>query len=291
MKSVNGRYWLGWLPDYPDYRDYTVATVDVKPMLNVTGVLTADSSTLPETTDLRKWCSGVEDQKNLGSCTANAGVGMLEYYERRASGKHMDGSRLFLYKTTRNLVRQKGDTGACLRTTVGALALFGLPPEEYWPYEVESFDVEPPAFCYAFAQSCQAIKYVRLDPPDAQAADVLRQIKINLAAGLPSMFGFTVYSSVAQADSGGLIPFPCRGEKVLGGHAVMAVGYDDSLKIRNAAGDTVTEGALLIRNSWGAGWGDHGYGWLPYQYLLNGLARDWWTILDSKWIDTGEFKV
>jgi C1A family cysteine protease len=105
------------------------------------------------------------------------------------------------------------------------------------------------------------------------------------------MFGFTVYSSIAQAESDGKIPFPGRGEKVEGGHAIMAVGYDDSLKIKNTSSGETTVGAMLIRNSWGKTWGDGGYGWLPYEYVLQELAVDWWTLIDSKWIDTGEFKV
>ena len=132
----------------------------------------------------------------MGSCTANAGVGVVEYFERRAFGKHIDASRLFLYKVTRNLDHQTGDTGAYLRTTMGGLVLFGVPPEEYWPYKIADFDKEPSAFCYAFAQNYQAISYYRLDPPGIAKDALLNQIKTNLAGGLPSMFGFTVYSSV-----------------------------------------------------------------------------------------------
>ena len=187
---------FGWLPDYPDMRDYTVDHEDIKPMLEKVGVSKAVSdSNLPAYVDLRQWCSPVEDQGQLGSCTANAGVGMVEYYERRAFGKHIDASRLFLYKTTRNMMKEKGDTGGFLRTTMGSLVLFGVPPEEYYPYNIKKFDEEPPAFCYAFAQNYQALEYVRLDPPNTTHDDLLGRIKTNLAAGLPSIFGFTVYSS------------------------------------------------------------------------------------------------
>jgi len=184
-----------------------------------------------------------------------------------------------------------GDTGAFLRTTMGALVLFGVPPEEYWPYRVSDFDKEPPAFCYSFAQNYQAISYYRLDPPGSAAEELLKRIKTNLAAGLPSMFGFTVYSSIAQAETTGKIPFPTRGEKILGGHAVAAIGYDDKMKIKNTQSRSAeTVGALLIRNSWGGGWGEKGYGWLPYRCVLEGLAEDWWSLLKNEWIDTGEFK-
>lgn len=69
----------------------------------------------------------------IGSCTANAGVGLVEYFERRAFGKHLDASRLFLYKVTRNLLHLTEDTGAYLRTTMAAMALFGVPPKNTGP--------------------------------------------------------------------------------------------------------------------------------------------------------------
>ena len=285
---------MGWLPDYPDFRDYTEDTQEIATLLKPatpkrTRAVTADK--LPSSVDLRPWCSSVEDQGMLGSCTANAGVGIIEYYERKVFGRHTDASRLFLYKVTRNLMKAKGDTGAYLRTTIGAMVLFGVPPEEYWPYtdDEKKFDAEPNAFTYAFASNFQAIKYFRHDPPNTEPAKLLTNLKTWLAKGHPAMFGFTVYNSIEQAETTGRIPFPSSKEKIEGGHAIVAVGYDDKMKIKNTHSKAETTGALLIRNSWGTGWGEKGYGWLPYDYVRKGLAEDFWTILKKEWLDTGVF--
>lgn len=293
---------MGWLPDYPHFRDYTIERSElsarltrlqqkdsVKTMLTKVGVAEPVKVTVPTSRELRKWCSPIEHQGALGSCTAHAGVGIMEYYERRAFDKHIDASRLFLYKATRNLLHWTGDTGAFLRTTMAAMVLFGVPPEEYRPYSIPDFDEEPSAFCYSFGQDYQAVQYCRLDPPATPKDLLLKRIKSFIVAGLPSMFGFTVFSSIGQAGDDGKIPYPCPGEQILGGHAVVAVGFDDAVKIENTTCRVKTTGALLLRNSWGTGWGDKGYGWLPYEYVLKGLAIDWWTLLKNEWVDTGKF--
>jgi len=274
------RYGLGWQRDLPDIRDYTLKHDEIAHLFAKSRAIKAPKAGLGPSCDLSKWCSPIEDQGSLGSCTANAGVGLIEYYERRAFGEHIDASRLFLYKATRNLLHWTGDTGAWLRTTMKAMVLFGAPPEEYHPYDISRFDEEPSAFCYAFALSYASIKYYRHDPPGTPAAGVLPQIKNFLAAGYPSMFGFTVYNF---GNNKGEFAFPGPGDRVLGGHAVVAVGYDDNRKIKN------DKGALKIRNSWGTGWGEGGYGWLPYKYVEAGLAEDFWSLIKEKYIPTGKF--
>jgi C1A family cysteine protease/predicted TIM-barrel fold metal-dependent hydrolase len=301
---------LGWLPDLPDHRDHDVETdvvprhlqrlnrhQTVKGMMGQTsrpaGAPTgrmASTLALPTSVDLRRWCSPIEDQGPLGACTAHAAAALVEYYERRAFGSHIDISRLFLYKATRNLLNWTGDTGAYLRTTMEAMVLFGIPPEGYFPYDPANVDVEPSAFCYSFAQNYQTLSYFRLDATRTTRPELLRQIKVNLDRGIPAMFGFTVFNSISSAAKTGRIPFPVKTDRREGGHAVAAVGYADDLVIRHPFSDLETKGAILIRNSWGKQWGENGYGWLPYEYVLHGLAIDWWTVLKQEWVDTRRFQ-
>lgn len=284
---MTANFKMGWLPDYPDIHDYSSAHKLIKPLLaKVRG------NALPDMVNLMEWCPPIEDQRGLGSCTAQAGIALVEYYQKRAFGDYIDGSRLFLYKTTRNLIHFVGDTGAYLRSTMGALVLFGVPPEEYYPYtdKKPDFDREPPAFCYAFAQNYQAIKYFRIDVPGRTTVDHLQQTKIFLANGFPQMFGFTVYSSIRDVGGDGKIFYPYN-ERAIGGHALVIVGYNDSMAIENPRGGETTIGAYLVRNSWGNGWGQGGYGWLPYKYVLSGLARDFWAIIKNEWIETKNFRI
>ena len=269
---------FGWIPDCPDVRDYTKDTTEISSLL-LKGNKTPSAST-----DLREYCSPIVNQGNLGSCTANAASGILEYFQKKTTGSYNPVSRLFIYKTTRDLMQATGDTGAYIRTTMGSLALFGAPPEKYWDYSLTDFDKEPPQFCYSFAQNYQALKYFRLDEQGKTEAEILQTIKQTLSGGIPAMFGFTVYSSIREAE-GGKIPYPQKGDSVLGGHAIVAVGYDDRMAIKNSVG------AFIIRNSWGAEWGDKGYGYLPYDYVLNGLALDWWALVKAEWVDTEQFGV
>ncbi|NIM50659.1 MAG: cysteine protease [Gemmatimonadales bacterium] len=283
MTGITELHGMGWMPDLPDIRDFTQSHEQVDRLMKQMKVKAKAPTAFPNKMDLRGDCAPVEDQQTIGSCTAQAGVGLVEYFERRASGEHIDASRLFLYKVTRNLLGWTGDTGAFLRTTMGAMVLFGVPPEKYWPYRIARYDEEPSTFLYAFAENYKAIKYYRLDPPGTDRQTLLTRIKYLIAAHLPCMFGFTVYSSITQAEESGEIPFPEAGDKRAGGHAVVAVGYEDKRKIGTHTG------ALLIRNSWGEDWGEDGYGYLPYQYVLSGLAVDWWSLIQAKWVDTGKF--
>jgi C1A family cysteine protease len=305
---------FGWLRDQPDLRDFTIdlpkegdGFATLQTPYRETPITAGDEladalrkldfgAPPAKHLDNLEHCSPVQNQLNLGSCTAQAGVGLLEYYERRSYGTHIDASPLFLYKTTRNLLGWTGDTGAYCRTTMAALALFGAPPESYWPYSVPDFDVEPDAFRYAFAQSYQGLVYHRVDQPQ-RGLPLMTRIKMMIAAGWPMMFGFSVYQSYTQGHATGEIPYPAPGERRVGGHAVIAVGYDDAKEIKNARpGERKTKGAILFKNSWGPRWGctppghdEGGYGWLPYKYVEEEQAVDWWTLTKAEWLSTGKF--
>ena len=316
---------FGWVRDAPDLRDFFIDLheggeipvdalhMEVQPdeRTRLLGLMNKISFPYPpphESFRNAQWCSPVQDQGSLGSCTAQAGVGVLEYYERRACGKHIDASNRFLYKVTRKLLGWTGDTGAYCRTTMGALSCFGVPPEKYFPYTTRqhpgpanepTFDDEPPAFLYAFAQNFQGLIYHRLDMPGAKLS-LLTRIKMMVAVGWTPMFGFSVYESYGQATDTGEIPYPTTKERRVGGHAIIAVGYDDDKEIKNELPDgPETKGAFLIKNSWGTDWGckppeygvERGYGWLPYKYVEDGLAVDWWTLTKAEWLDMGVFGV
>ena len=172
-------------------------------------------------------------------------------------------SRLFIYYNERVMegtVSQ--DSGAQIRDGVKSVATLGAPPETDWPYDIAKFAQKPPPKAYSDAKQDLVTAYSRV------TQDLL-QMQGCLADGYPFVFGFTVYESfesdaVAQT---GVVPMPASGEKVVGGHCVVAVGYDDSQR------------RFIIRNSWGTGWGMKGYCTMPYEYLLNShLANDFWTI-------------
>ncbi len=242
--------WYGWVPDRPDQRDKLYAAIARPP------------KKLPSSVDLRPGCSPVEDQGKLGSCTANALVGNLEFLEKKGDKPVTDLSRLFIYYNERAMEGTVNeDSGAMIRDGVKSLVKLGVCTEKKWPYTISKFAVKPPPACFKEALKRQLLSYHRILG--------LQQMKQCLAEGYPFVFGFSVYErfeSQTVAKTGQL-DLPKPSEQQMGGHAVMAVGYDDARK------------RLTIRNSWGTDWGLQGYFTMPYDYAANtNLADDFWTL-------------
>jgi C1A family cysteine protease len=241
----------GWVPDLPDQRDQMYAAP------------VAMTAALPPSADLRPHCPPVYDQGQLGSCTANAIGAAIEFDRAKQGLPDFVPSRLFIYYNERAIEGTiASDSGAQIRDGIKSIAKQGAPPEAIWPYDITKFAQKPPPQAYQQAMLDRAVGYQRLVP-------VATQMKGCLASGYPFVLGFTVYESfeTQQVAQTGHAPMPAHGEKVLGGHAVLAVGYDDA------------SGWFILRNSWGPTWGMAGYFTLPYAYLLQAsLAQDFWTV-------------
>jgi len=249
MARTNQRY--GWIPDLPDHRDHLYAA----PVVHV--------QSLPPSADLTPKCPPVYDQGQLGSCTANAIGGAIQFDRGQQKLTDFTPSRLFIYYNERDMEGTVDtDSGAQIRDGVKSVAQLGACREDpTWPYS-KPFDAKPSGAAYAEAADYKIKQYQRV-------ARDLNQMRACLASGFPFIFGFTVYDSF-ESDAvakTGVVPMPSPTESVLGGHAVLAVGYEDNTQ------------RFIVRNSWGSHWGQKGYFTMPYSYLMqSSLASDFWTI-------------
>jgi C1A family cysteine protease len=279
ITMIKRRY--GWIPDLPDTRDLSYKAVAPKIMK------------LPDKVDLREWCSPVEDQGSLGSCTANACAGNLELLERKGidpvpedpitpsltlwqrilrffglykptntlgSGLFKDTSRLFIYYNARSLIGTTAeDSGAYIRDCMKTLAREGHCLEKLWPYNLGMAFTRPNSAAYADGHNHVITNYMRID--------TINDMLTCLADGYPVVIGITLYESFESDEvrRTGVVNMPGSYERVIGGHAVLVVGYDQSTK------------RLLVRNSWGPNWGQNGYFTIPYEYVEK-LGADFWTI-------------
>ena len=248
--SPHGGY--GWVRDLPDERDFVYAA----PLIRF-------PHGLPPSVDLRSECPPIYDQGQLGSCTGNGIAAAIEFDQRKQRKKEFAPSRLFIYYNERVIegtVSQ--DAGAQIRDGIKSVAKLGAPPESDWPYDISKFAQRPPKKAYSDAKQDLVSSYSRV-------AQDLNQMRGCLAEGYPFVLGFTVYQSFESQTVAktGIVPMPASGETVLGGHCVVAMGYDDGKR------------AFIIRNSWGTGWGIKSYCLMPYEYLISPrLASDFWTI-------------
>ena len=236
-----------WKRDLPDRRDH---------------VYQLAKTALPTSVDLRNFCSPIEDQGNLGSCTAQAIAGQIELINRKNTKTH-DVSRLFIYYQERLLEGTiRYDSGAYIRDGLKAVNKYGAPLESIWPYSIRAFAAKPTAGAYADALRRRVNGYARC--VDFAA------VKNALAAGNPVTVGFSVYSSFEGTlnNTTGMMPYPNTAtESYLGGHAVCLVGYRDS------------DSRFIARNSWGTSWGNNGYFYMPYQVIQNtSMSSDFWMI-------------
>ena len=291
--SIEKPFGIGYLPDLADFRDYSKE--NVKEIYNALKLEPDDSAITPKN-DFSSMFTAIRSQGSLGSCTAYASAtGLVEFINKNAYNDITQISTLFQYKLTRNLMGVKGDTGAYMRTAMQALVEHGTVPEKAYPYttDLNKFDLEPNIDLKIRALNAQAIKYVRLDPRNVSTVDVLKELRRHSAKNIPVMFGFSVYDNAwKQANSSGsegAFPFPSTVDKMVGGHAVVIAGHDDNKKIVNKQDGKSTLGAFKIRNSWGVNWGVKGYGWIPYKYIEQQLAMDFWTLLAMEYIDRKVF--
>jgi C1A family cysteine protease len=249
---------FGWIPDLPDHRDHLYAAP-------VTAL-----AALPKKVDLRKGCPEVYDQGQIGSCTANAIGAALEFDQMKQGLKDVfTPSRLFIYYNERTIEGSvKQDSGAMIRDGVKSVNQKGACPETLWPYDAnppesnKSIFKKPTPDCYKEASKHTAVVYERVTRS-------LTQMKACLQSGYPFVIGFSVYESFEgpQVAKTGHAPMPSANEQMLGGHAVLVVGYEDA------------KNWFIVRNSWGTGWGMKGYFTMPYAYLLDeNLSDDFWTI-------------
>lgn len=204
------------------------------------------------------------DQRHLNSCSANALAAALRMDEaKQHEAVRSDPSRLFIYYNERLVARVVDDNAAVsLRDGYKTIARFGACPESMWPYDERLFRRKPAPACYRAGLRHVAIEYYRI-------RRTLAQLRRCLAERFPFVFGVAVHQSFlsSRVRATGTIPMPARGDRYLGGHAVLAVGYLHARRV------------LIFRNSWGARWGDRGYGYLPYAYLMSdALAWDFWTM-------------
>jgi C1A family cysteine protease len=240
---------FGWIPDYPDHRDqkYKATWVGI----------------LPPVVRRLAQMPPIYNQGSVGSCTGNGTARCIQYCRRMQGLPDFVPSRLMLYYDAREREGTTDvDSGAQIRDAVKGAVQNGACPETEWPYDESKFRVKPDDSAYAAGAKDEVIGYHRVDQS-------VYMIRAALAMEDPVVFGFSVYDSFMslQTADTGVVTVPQQGEQFVGGHCVVAVGYDDNRRM------------ILCDNSWGEGWGFNGSFWMPYEYIENSdLAQDFWVV-------------
>lgn len=238
-----------WRPDRLDKRDFIY-------LPNINEVK------LPDVKDLREHCTPIENQGMLGSCTGQAIAGAIELLNKR-NKKQVDVSRLYIYYYERMLLGTINyDSGAYIRDGIKVCYKYGAPLERFWPYLIERFKNKPNSKAVVDGSKRKITLYERVLDHEG-CIDALSQ-------GYPVIVGFKVYQSfeTSRLHATGIMPYPnVTKEKLLGGHAVLLVGYDKKSEM------------YITRNSWGSGWGDKGYFYMPFNVIRNNnMSSDFWVI-------------
>lgn len=246
-RTLEDKFTLQYKKDKPDNRDYKY-------------IVTTNTS--PNSVDLRSYCSPIENQGNLGSCTGQAIAGAIELLNKR-SGKYNDISRLFIYYYERLLIGTVNyDSGAYIRDGIKATNKYGASLESYWPYDVKKYKLEPVIEAQNDGLNRKVTRYERVMDFNG-CIDAITN-------GYPVVMGFNVYESFMTTNVAktGNMPYPnTKRERLLGGHAVLLVGYDKKRSV------------FIVRNSWGDRWGDKGYFYMPFSVVTNtSMSSDFWII-------------
>jgi len=243
----------GWKRDLPDKRDHIFDTNNY--------LLLVEKNC--DKIDLREKCPPVYNQGELGSCTANAIACAIQFDEMKQNLENNIPSRLFIYYNERDIEGNiNRDTGASLRDGVKCINNIGYCNETQWPYNIEKFTEKPSQECYDYARKHKSLSYKRVQQDESH-------IKTVLNMGFPVVFGISVYESFESENVAktGIVSLPENDERMLGGHAIVLIGYDEEKRL------------FTFRNSWGENWGDKGYGYLPFEYVCDkDLASDFWVI-------------
>lgn len=250
---------LGWVPQTPNINDHQYTP--------------PKAIRLPDRVDLslKKTEDGKHpllgkpwDQGGIGSCVANAAGKAWHYTLGFENRPHRPNpSRLFIYYNARAYQGWQGsDTGCFVPDAFRGLNQFGAPPERFWPYRTTKFAQEPPRASYDQAEKREAVEYLTVQQDSVSMMTCL-------AEGFPIVFGFTMYYGF-PIDRNHVIKLPKAGQQSIGGHSMLITGYRHFPKY-----------GLLFRvlNSWGDDFEDHGYCWMPEEYLTNSAySSDFWTL-------------